>query len=102
MVEPASIASVSYGYPQPAIQVELHGIESAPIMVNREIDSGYWDYPIRDISNNAKMIFVSFFDWDRLSYRDNHYVRVQIREWSSHQDVEGKHGLIESQFVSFI
>lgn len=53
----------------------------APIMFNREIQSGYWDHPLKEVTNDAKLVFVSFFDWDDLDYRDNRYVRVIVGEF---------------------
>ena len=36
----------AYGQPQAAIRVSLLAGDFAPIMVNREVNSGYWDNPI--------------------------------------------------------
>ena len=102
VTEPASLSYTKYGDRQPEMFVELRQSESAPIMVNREIDSGYWDFPIKEITQEVQLCFVSFFDWDRLEYRDNRYVRVQIHRWPSRPEVVGKHCLIESQHVRFV
>lgn len=82
--------------------MELRDGEFAPAMLNREIDSGYWDYRIEEIKKNAKMAFISFFDWDQLGVRDNHYVRVKIDHWQSHPDTVGKHALIDSRYIRFV
>ena len=85
---------------QPSIRVELTG-EFAPIMINREVKSGYWDHPLKEARNEAVLLFLEFFDWDGLSYSDNEYVRVQIDSWPSHPEVVGKHALILSNYVQF-
>ena len=100
VVEPAAFSAVEYGDIQPALQVALRG-DSGPAMINREIRSGYWDYPLGEIDKLAKMSFICFFDWDDLEYRDNQYVCAQISQWPAHAEVVGKHILIESQYVRF-
>lgn len=101
VTEPASLANIEYGNLQTEILVELRDCDVAPIMINREVDSGYWDHPKKEITKDARLVFVRFFDWDQLDYRDNHYVRVQIDRWPSHPETAGKHALIESQYVRF-
>jgi hypothetical protein len=59
-------------------------------MLNREVDSGYWDYPLEEVTREAKLGFISFFDWDQLDYRDHRYVRVQVLEWASQPTVVGE------------
>jgi len=70
-------------------------------MLNREIDSGYWDYPVRFVPHICRLIFIAYFDWDQLNYRDHHYVRVQISDWPLHPEMRGKHGLIEATHIMF-
>lgn len=101
VTEPASLSNVRYGDLQPEILVELRGGDSAPIMINREVDSGYWDYPLKVVTKDARLLFVNFFDWDQLDYRDNRYVRLQIDHWPSYPEAAGKHALIESHYVRF-
>jgi hypothetical protein len=102
VTEPAALARVRYGDPQSDILILLRdGMDAAPITLNRDVDSGYWDYPLTQVTRGAKMVFVSFFDWDQLSYRDNQFVRVQLLDWSEHPEVNGKHALIESHNVLF-
>jgi hypothetical protein len=57
--------------------------------------------PQISISNSAKLHFIDFFNFDVLAYRDNKYVQVKISAWSEHPELEGKHALIESEYVSF-
>jgi len=102
VTEPASRENVRYGGIQSGIRVELSTSEPVPVMMNREVDSGYWDHPLKKVTKEAGLAFVRFFDWDQLDYRDNRYVRVQVLRWPSHQEAIGKHALIESQYVKFI
>lgn len=102
VAEPASLPHVAYKHAQPSIRVELaEKTDRAPIMLNRETKSGYWDHPVKEVNREVGMLFIQFFDWDVLSYRDNKFVRVQIESWPSHKDLVGKHALIENQYVRF-
>jgi len=99
-VQPGKLPPVEYG----GVTTILVGLRSefAPIMLNRAVDSGYWDHPIREVTRDAQMVFVCFFDWDQLDVRDNRYVRVLVQAWPSKSEAIGKHALIESQYVRFI
>ena len=101
VVEPAKLPDSRYGELFPSIAVELRHGDRAPIMLNRGVDSGYWDHPLKEVTRDANLLFVSFFDWDQLDYRDNRYVRVKVEHWPSQKAAEGKHALIESQYVRF-
>jgi hypothetical protein len=102
VLEPGQLSRVKYGALHPEIQVVLRGSDHAPIMLNRDVDSGYWDHPVKEVTQDAKLLFVRFFDWDQLDYRDNLYVRVKVDQWSSHPETVGKHALINSQSVRFV
>jgi hypothetical protein len=43
VTEPAALSDIKYGAIQISVVVELRDSESVPCMINREIDSGYWD-----------------------------------------------------------
>jgi hypothetical protein len=43
----------------------LNSSEDAPVMVNGETRSGYWDYPLDRVTGDARLLFVKFFDWDQ-------------------------------------
>jgi hypothetical protein len=102
VIERASLRPVDYGNVQPEILVELrNGIQAAPAMLNREIKSGYWDCPTTELTGDVRLLFINFFDWDQLDYRDNRYVRVQIDRWSLQPQTIGKHALIEPMHVQF-
>ena len=99
--EPCKLTHVGHGKLQQEIVVKLNSA-FCPIMLNREIDSGYWDFPIREVTTEARLLFVTFFDWDALAYRDNRYVLVRVDDWPSHPETVGKRALVESQYVHFI
>jgi len=99
----AGIPEVRYGKEQPDILVfatppDVYGI---PIMLNREIDSGYWDHEVEMAAPGCVFSFLSFFDWDQKSYKDNRYVRAVVREWPENPSLVGKHALIETHYVSY-
>jgi hypothetical protein len=98
---PAALPRAAWRTHRPAIRVALRHGDFAPIMVNRETDSGYWDFPINEVTKDAQLSFVRFFDWDLLAVRDNQYVRVVIDAWPQHPEAAGKHALVEAQYVVF-
>jgi len=100
VLEPSALSG-QYGALNPRIRVVLKHGEFAPIMLNREVNSGYWDYPLREVTKEAALGFISYFDWDQLDYRDHRYVRVQVLEWPSQSAVVGKQAFIEAQYVKF-
>jgi hypothetical protein len=81
--------------------VELNS-DFCPIMLNREVNSGYWDFPIREVTRDARLLFLRFFDRDILAYRDGRYVLAQVDYWPSHPEAVGKQALIETQYVHFV
>jgi hypothetical protein len=99
--EPAKLTHVGYRNLQTDIVVELN-TDLCPVMLNREANSGYWDFPLHEISRDARLLFFRFFDWDILDYRDSRYVLVQVDDWPSHPEAVGKQGLIETQYVNFV
>jgi hypothetical protein len=99
--EQAGIAPGNYGHPQPEIVVELNSA-FCPVMLNRELDSGYWDFPIEEITSDARLSFLRFFDWNVLANRDNQYVLVRVDAWLSHPETAGKRALIEARHVHFV
>jgi hypothetical protein len=100
--EPAALSRAGYRNPQTEILVELRAGSFAPISLNRDVDSGYWDYPVKEVAKDVRLVFISFFDWDQLAYRDNRYVRCRVEDWPTHPAAVGKHALIESQHVRFV
>ena len=78
----------------------MAGDFDAPAMINRDIDSGYWDYPVQRLEKEAVLGFVSFFDWNEADLLDHQYVRVQILGHST-RELIGKSALLEVQYVTF-
>jgi hypothetical protein len=101
VLEPLEMAGPTYGHRNPRIRVCLRSGSSAPIMMNRDVDSGYWDHALREVTDDAVLEFVRFFDWDQLHYCDYRYVRVVVAGWPSQPAAVGKHALIESQYVRY-
>lgn len=99
----SGISEVVYGFPQPEILVipKRESICGIPIMLNRDVDSGYWDHPMDLAKPDCIFTFVRFFDWDQKSYKDNRYVRVIVRDWPDDSILVGKHALIETHYVSY-
>jgi len=83
------------------IGVKLRHGTRAPAMVNRDIDSGYWDFPVCEVTTDTLMTFVHYCDWDRTDYIDFRYARVIIDSDASEARLNGKHALIETQYVKF-
>jgi hypothetical protein len=98
---PNRINEIVYGLPQTEIIVKSSGEFGIPLMLNREIDCGYWDYPITVAASNTSFTFVKFFDFDPMGCMDNRYVRVIVREWPERADLIGKHALIETQYITY-
>jgi len=101
VTDPSELTLETYGRPQDKISVMLRHGEFAPLMINRDVDSGYWDHPVREVSREANMRFVSFFDWDQLGIRDNMLVRIVIASWPGRSETVGKHALIAANYVQF-
>lgn len=93
--------SAEYKRPQPGITAIVLETGSAQAFINRDVKSGYWDFPITEVTKDTVMLFASYFDWDSWGIRDNHYVRVQIKQWDAHPDTVGKFALIPFFSLSF-
>lgn len=99
--EPANLSTAIYGRFQPTILVRLRIGEFAPLMLNRETESSYWDHPQQEFTQDAVFHFMQYFDWDHTDFKDNRYVRVVVAEWPSKPELVGKQALVESQYVRF-
>lgn len=102
VVEPANLPTIEYGDLHEGILVTPRYSGVMSVLLNREVDSGYWDYPLTEITEDAQVFFLSFFDWDQLDFRDNRFVRVQIGQWPAHPEAVGKHGLIDAHYARFV
>lgn len=72
--------------------------EEIPIMINRSSSpgSGYWDDPVDRIgATDAELHLIDFFDWEQMGYRDFHYYRVRIENFTKHPDLNGRQALVE-------
>jgi len=72
-----------------------------PISINRSIEcSGYWDYSLTCIKTfDADMMFIDYFDFDMVGFRDFQYCRVRIVASDLYPDLIGRDALIESNNV---
>ncbi len=98
------IKQIVYGCdPQPEIEVIPDTLNTCgiPVMLNRDIDSGYWDHKINRAQIGCIFSFLTFFDWDQRAFRDNRYVRAIVKYWPEHPELVGKHALIETIYVSY-
>ena len=53
VLEPAGLPPIAYGLLNSSVVVALRHGDFAPIMLNREVDSGYWDHPLREVTRDA-------------------------------------------------
>jgi hypothetical protein len=85
-----------YFYPRvPLMFFRLEFPERTDIMINRGIDTGYWDDPLRMASSDDLDVrFVQFHDWSLLEYRDFAHYRGRIVGSRSHSHVIGRDILI--------
>lgn len=102
VLDPCGLPVTVYGTSQPQILVQLRANVPIPVMVNRDISSGYWDFPINELPFGVRLHFLAFFDWDQTGTRDNQYVRAEIEQWPSRDELAGKHVLIEARYVKFV
>jgi len=71
----------------------------APILIQNPRsarETGYWDHPVNRIKpGEADLLFIAYFDWDRMDYVDLRYYRVKIIRFDAHSDVIGREALID-------
>ena len=88
---PEKIGLMEYGAPHPDIEVSAAiDLKILPAFINRERNSGYWDYHVNQIPAPAKIKFICFFYWSDLDTRDNEFVRVLIDECPSFPELRRK------------
>jgi len=72
-----------------------------PIMIQKPRPgkpTGYWDDPVNLIKPaEAKLLFIEYFDWDRMDYIDLRYYRVKIVSCQTYPGLAGREALIERQ-----
>ena len=98
---PAKIDEIPYYELQEGIRVLAKSDTSIPWHLNRDIEGGNWDHPQNTFTNEAVLLFESFFDWDQVDFKNNTYVRVKVHDWPSKKELIGKYALVEWQYVKF-
>ena len=89
--------------PEPLLFLHVIPNTQMPIEINREMKNhGYLDYPVKSInSEEAKLRFIDFFDFDKLGFRDFEYCRVKIVASSDNPDLVGRIALVQPKYVKF-
>lgn len=65
------------------------------VMINREIDSGYWDHPLNFVEKDElDLRFISFFDWDDLGFRNFELYLARIHASDKHPELVGRNALL--------
>lgn len=100
IVDGFSLKEHRYDGIEPFYDIKVTVSSVASIMLNREINSGYWDDPINLIHETDVLVFISFFDWKQLDFKDNAYVRARVVSHSN-PAANGRDALIESWQVDF-
>ncbi len=102
VIKPCQLTPVRYGTDViNEIGVCVSSSGQVPVMINREVDSGYWDHPVREITSDTKMSFIGYFDFDHTRPMDHRYARVVIVATQPDSEILGKHALIETQYIEF-
>ncbi len=96
-LNPASLAWLTEPAPMFALRLAT---DSVPVAINRGGQSGYWDHSIDRLGKgDARVCFISYFDWDQMGHIDFRYVRGRILE-SIYPAIKDHDVLIESQYVT--
>ena len=75
------------------LRVEVE--QRSPIMINRGVNTGYWDDPLVIVSHGElDLHFVDFFDWTSLGFRDFGLYRVRIAGSKAHPSLLGRDALV--------
>ena len=98
VLHPASLPDAPYGFLNSRILVSVAGDFDAPAMINRDIDSGYWDYPVQRLESGSRIGLCVVLRLERGHFLDHQYVRVQILGHST-RELIGKSALLEVQYV---
>lgn len=99
---PCELAELAYKKEHPQIIVTPNGDFDLPVMLNREIDGGYWDYPLDKLPRDTKLHFLSYFDWSGIDRKDHRYVRAVVDAAPQRADILRKHCLVETHYVTFV
>ncbi|QGM98389.1 hypothetical protein [Methylocystis parvus] len=103
VLEPLDFQIIPYGRVNHEIEViGASYLDSIPALLNRDIESGYWDYPIKEIPSDAKCKFISFFDWSDIDLKDYEFVKITIITCKSLPEIVGKHALVAPRNIIFV
>ena len=73
---------------------------AAMVLINREIDSGYWDEKATDQELcDSRMSFLGFFDFDSSGFMEMNYYLVLIESAPNRPDLAGRQALIPVQYA---
>ena len=69
-----------------------------PVLINREMTSGYWDYPITELKRNeAEIGFVHYFDFSGIDMpRRYEYLRGRVLDCTKRPEIVGKDILVST------
>jgi hypothetical protein len=68
---------------------------TSEILVNRELESGYWDHPLKVVdSRDLELRFLQYFDWWDLGVKDLAFYRVRIVGSTKYASLIGKDALL--------
>lgn len=83
------------------VPTSSHGM---PIMIQKPrpgAPTGYWDDPVETVKpEEAKLVFIAYFDWNDMDYIDLRYYRVKITSFDAHPELVGREALIERQHAA--
>jgi hypothetical protein len=73
--------------------------DGTPIMIQNPrpgAPTGYWDDPVNIVKpEEAELIFIAYFDWNKMDYIDLRYYHVKITSFDGHPELVGREALIE-------
>jgi hypothetical protein len=108
VIWPEKLTDIPYTDPHPQIQVKLlSNLKSADwwqlgrqdpgvkLLSNYQIDRKSVCLP------EAKLMFISFFDWNLLEIRENRYVRVFVESFPGYEHLNNTEALLEPDLVRF-
>jgi hypothetical protein len=88
----------------PFFQIAPSIVHGTPILIQNPrpgAPTGYWDDPVNLIKpRQAELLFIAYFDWNRMDYIDLRYYRVKIASFDAHSELAGREALIERQHAA--
>ena len=75
-----------------------------PIMIQNPrpgAATGYWDHPVNSIKpEQAELLFIAYFDWNRMDYADLRYYRAKIVSFGAQPELAGRDALIDREYAA--